>query len=129
MLKITTQEVNLFLLCLCLRLLYLIMQTDNSPLRHAAQYLKNSVTLESKSDEKRRESIITDRAHPNDHGGKHAEAEFWEKHRKDNRTPEHGHGHGHTKHGHAEATNEPVGHVTAKNAKEKSGGPVTGTLL
>jgi hypothetical protein len=100
---------------------------DHNPLHQVAHYLKNSVTLESKADEQRRESIISTHAHVNDHGGKQAEAEFWEKHSKHNGPHEHGHAsHGH---GHVEATNEPVGHVTGQSEHAKSGGPVTGTLF
>lgn len=55
---------------------------DHNPLHHAAHYLKNAVTLESSSDETRRESLSADHAHVNNHGGEEAEKEFWEKHRK-----------------------------------------------
>lgn len=68
--------------------------SDHNPLHHAAHYLKDAVTFESKDDEKRRESMISDHAHRNDHGGKQAEAEFWEKHRKHDahgKEPSHGH--------------------------------------
>jgi hypothetical protein len=85
------------------------------------------VTLESKSDEKRRESIISNHAHVNDHGGREAEAEFWAKHSKHNGP--HEHGHVHAGQGHVEATEEPVGHVTAQSEQARSGGPVTGTLF
>jgi len=85
---------------------------DHNPLHQAAHYLKNAVTLESKSDEKRRESAIADLAHANDHSGKAAEAKFWDKHSK--------------RGGHVDAMNEPVGHV---KSKKEVGGPVTGTLL
>jgi hypothetical protein len=107
------------------------MNSDHNPLHKAAHYLKNAVTLESKADEKRRESDIADHAHVNDHGGPRAEAEFWEKHRKHDGLHEHGYGHGHVyhEHGRVEATNEPVGHVTAKDEKARTGEPVTGTLL
>lgn len=94
------------------------------------------MTLESKEDEKRRESAITDRAHVNDHGGRQAEMEFWDKHRKKGgaATPDrHAHHHHDSKkdlgHEHVETLDGPAGHVTAKDEKEKHGGPVTGTLL
>ncbi|KAH7391057.1 hypothetical protein DE146DRAFT_153072 [Phaeosphaeria sp. MPI-PUGE-AT-0046c] len=103
---------------------------SHSPLQQAAHYLKNAVTLESKHDEERRESIISDHKHVNDHGGRQAEAEFWDKHQKGGQhgavhetRHEHGHGHGHDG---VDAANEPVGHVTAQG---RSGGPVTGTLF
>lgn len=54
---------------------------DHNPLHHALHSLKNSFTLESSSDETRRESLSSDHAHVNDHGGKEAEKQFWEKHR------------------------------------------------
>ncbi|OAK97686.1 hypothetical protein IQ06DRAFT_36159 [Phaeosphaeriaceae sp. SRC1lsM3a] len=104
---------------------------DHKPLQKAAHYLKNAVTLEPKENEKRRESIISEHKHVNDHGGPQAEAEFWEKHQKGGQhgavhetghTHEHGHGHGHI-----DAANEPVGHVTARG--DRSGGPVTGTMF
>ncbi|KAH5029838.1 hypothetical protein HBI75_124580 [Parastagonospora nodorum] len=88
---------------------------DHNPIHQAAHYLKNAVTLESKSDEKRRESAIADPAHVNDHGGKAAEAEFWDKHGKGGMGREH-----------VSATDESVGHITNK---KEVGGPVTGTLL
>jgi hypothetical protein len=62
----------------------------------------------------------------NDHGGKQAEAEFWERHRKGG---EHGHVQSDARHGHVTASNEPVGHVTARDGKAGSGASVTGTLL
>lgn len=101
----------------------------HNPLHQAAHYLKNAVTLESKDDEKRRESIISDHKHVNDHGGRQAEAEFWEKHQKGGahgvvHETEQGHGHGHE---YVEATSQPVGHVTA-HGKARNGGPVTGTM-
>ncbi|KAF1914179.1 hypothetical protein BDU57DRAFT_454000, partial [Ampelomyces quisqualis] len=103
---------------------------DHNPLHKAANYLKNAITLEAKSDEKRRESVIADHAHVNDYGGAQAEAEFWGKHGKHHGP--HEHGQGHVDHGHerVEATNKPVTHVNANNnEKARTGGPVTGTLL
>jgi hypothetical protein len=72
---------------------------DHNPLHHAAHYLKNAVTLETSSDEKRRESAVADHAHVNDHGGRQAEDEFWEKHRKGGGVGESGlkHAEGHGK--------------------------------
>jgi hypothetical protein len=104
--------------------MFTVPQTDHNPLHHAAHYLKNAVTLESKGDEKRRESVIADHAHVNDHGGRQAEAGFWEKHRKGHAHDEKS-GHGH---GHVDAANEPVELVTAKHEKVTRGS-VTGTLL
>jgi hypothetical protein len=63
------------------------------------------VTLESTADEKRRESVIADHAHVNDHGGQRAEGEFWEKHAKE--------GKGHVR-AHGDTATEPAGHLTAK---------------
>lgn len=103
-------------------------EKSHNPLHQAAQYLKNAVTLESTEDEKRRESIISNHKHINDHGGREAEKEFWEKHQKGG---QHGAVH-HTDHAHdgeryVEATSQPIGHVT--NPKDgKGGGPVTGTM-
>jgi hypothetical protein len=57
---------------------------------------------------------MADNAHVNDHGGRLAEAEFWDKHGKN------------SQHGYVETMSEPIGHVTAK---KESGAPVTGTLL
>jgi hypothetical protein len=94
--------------------------TDHNPLHQAAHYLKNAVTLESKSDEKRRESAIADPVHVNNHGGKAAEQDFWGKHGKGHAVQ------GGVGHEHVGATDEPVGHVTSK---KEVGGPVTGTLL
>jgi hypothetical protein len=92
------------------------MTPGHNPLKQAAHYLKNAVTLESKEDEKERERHISDHAHVNDHGGRRASQDFWEHHGKHGKQGEH----------HVEATNEPVGHVTAK---KEAGGPVMGTLL
>jgi hypothetical protein len=74
-----------------------LTRPDHNPLHHATHYLKNAVTIESTADEKRRESVIADHAHVNDHGGKKAEAEFWEKHQKKGT-----HGHGAAEHAHVE---------------------------
>lgn len=66
----------------------------------------------------------------NDHGGRAAEAEFWEKHQKGGAhgaVHETGHAHGQGQE-YVEATSQPVGHVTA-HKDAKGGGPVTGTLF
>jgi hypothetical protein len=108
--------------------IFTVLQIGHNPLHHVAHYLKNAVTLESKADERRRESVIADHAHVNDHGGRQAEAEFWDKHGKGSAHGERsgdGHDHGH---GHVTVVNEPVGHVTARNEKA-GGGSVTGTLF
>jgi hypothetical protein len=103
------------------------LQADHNPLHAAAHYLKNAVTLESKSDEKRRESAIADPAHVNNHGGKAAEVDFWDKHGK-GQAVQGGVGHefvnanGHVR---VQGTNEAIGHVTNK---KEAGGPVSGTL-
>jgi hypothetical protein len=55
------------------------------------------VTLEPSSDEKQREEHIADHAHVNDHGGRLAEAEFWDKYGKGGQ------------HGYVEQTTKPVG--------------------
>jgi hypothetical protein len=41
------------------------------------------VTLESKDDEQKRECVITDHAHVNDHGGRREEGGFGERHTKE----------------------------------------------
>jgi hypothetical protein len=83
-----------------------------------AHYLKNAVSLESKDDEKRRESMISDHAHQNDHGGKQAEAEFWEKHHAKDGV-----------HGHGEAHEARAAASMAHGKDGKVPGDVTGSLM
>jgi hypothetical protein len=57
------------------------LKQDHNPIHNVAHYLKNSVTLESKEDEERREDAISDHARE-EHGVKPKKEQFWEEHGK-----------------------------------------------
>ncbi|KAF2033164.1 hypothetical protein EK21DRAFT_109298 [Setomelanomma holmii] len=54
----------------------------HNPWPNVTHYLKKAMTLEPEKDEETREGVISEREHRNDHGGKDAEARFWELHRR-----------------------------------------------
>jgi hypothetical protein len=59
---------------------YTHLHQDHNPIHNVAHYLKNSVTLESKEDEKRREDAISD--HAREEHRKAKDQEFWKEHGK-----------------------------------------------